>query len=96
VQEQTEALPEAPAATKEFRQGVLDVNAEFAESYIELYESEGYEVIEAGPNPGTSFAEPTESQIGDGKELWEFVRIVGDVRLGPNARIGQRTADPGL
>ncbi len=93
TQEQADVLPEAPSATEEFRQGVLDVNAEFAESYIELYESEGYEaVIEVGPNPRTSFAEQTEPQVGDGAELQEFVRIVGDVRIGPNAQVGQRTA----
>ncbi len=93
TQEQADALPEAPAATEEFRQGVLDVNAEFAESYIELYESEGYEaVIEVGTNPGTSFAEQTEPQVGDGAELQEFVRVVGDVQIGPNAQVGQRTA----
>jgi hypothetical protein len=35
---------------------VLDVNAEFAESYITLYEEEGYDnVVGVGINPTTSF-----------------------------------------
>ena len=93
TQEEADALPEAPEATEEFRREVLDVNAEFAEGYIELYETEGYEaVIGIGPNPETSFNSQTEPQIGEGAEIQEFVRIVGDVRLGENAQVGQRTA----
>lgn len=61
---------------------------------FQLYRfSEGYEAaIEVGSNPGTSFAEQTDLRVGDGAELQEFVRIVGDVRIGPNAQVGQRTA----
>ncbi len=87
TQEQADALPDAEAGTEAFREGVLDVNAEFAEGYIELYENEGYEaVIGVGPNPETSFNGQTESQVGEEVELQEFVRIVGDSRLGPNAQ----------
>ncbi len=93
TQEQADALPEAAAATEEFRREVLDVNEEFAEGYIELYETEGYEaVIGIGPNPETSFNSRTEPQIGEGAQIEEFVRIVGDVRLGQNAQVAQRTA----
>ncbi len=94
TQEQADALPEAEPATEEFRQGVLDVNAEFAEGYIELYETEGYKAVVGvtGPNPATSFNEQTEPQVAEPFEIQEFVRIVGDVRIGPNAQIGQRTA----
>lgn len=92
-QAQADALPEAEPATEEFRQGVLDVNAEFAEGYIELYETEGYEaVIGTGPNPDTPFAPQAQPEIAEPAVLQEFVRIVGDVRLGPNSRVGQRTA----
>ncbi len=93
TQEQADALPDAEAGTEAFREGVLDVNAEFAEGYVDLYENEGYEaVIGVGPNPETSFNEQTEPQVGEGAELQEFVRIVGDSRLGPGAQVGQRTA----
>jgi carbon dioxide concentrating mechanism protein CcmM len=95
TQEQADALPEAEPDTEEFREEVLDVNREFAEGYIELYDGgEGYEdVIEVGPNPETSFnPEQIEPQIGEGVEIGEFVRIVGDVRLGEDSEIGQRTA----
>ena len=89
TQEQADALPEAEADTEEFRREVLDVNKEFAEGYIELYDGgDGYEeVIAVGPNPETSFnPEQVEPQIG------EFVRIVGDARVGENSQIGQWTA----
>lgn len=95
TQEQADDLPEAEPETEEFREEVLDVNREFAEGYIELYDGgEGYEeVIEVGPNPETSFnPESAEPQIGEGAEIGEFVRIVGDVRIGEDSEIGQRTA----
>ena len=93
AQEQADTLPNAEAGTEAFREGVLDVNAEFAEGYIDLYENEGYEaVMGVGSNPVTSFNEQTEPQVGEGAELQESVRIVGDSRLGPGAQLGQRTA----
>ena len=94
TQEQADALPEADPSTEEFRQGVLDVNAEFAEGYIELYETEGYETVVnvTSPNPQTEFNESTEPQVSEPFEIQEFVRIVGDVQIGPNSEIGQRTA----
>lgn len=93
TQAQADALPEAEPADEEFRQDILDVNAEFAEGYIELYENDGYEAVvgTTGPNPETSFAEQSEPQIEKPAELQEFVRIVGDVQIGPNSEVGQRT-----
>jgi hypothetical protein len=45
-------LANVTGAEEEFKREVLDVNAAFAESYIELYEQEGYEaLIGVGPNP---------------------------------------------
>jgi carbonic anhydrase/acetyltransferase-like protein (isoleucine patch superfamily) len=50
-------------------------------------------VIEIGPNPETSFnPEQIEPQIAQGTEIGEFVRIVGDVRVGEDSQIEQRTA----
>lgn len=95
TQEQADDLPRAEPDTEEFRREVLEVNREFAEGYIELYDGgDGYEdVIEVGPNPETSFnPERVEPQIGEGTEIGEFVRIVGDVRVGENSQIEQRTA----
>ncbi|MDP9425911.1 MAG: hypothetical protein M3P37_07715, partial [Actinomycetota bacterium] len=94
TQAQADALPEAEPATEEFRQGVLDVNAEFAESYIELYENDGYEAVvgTTGPNPETGFNQRAEPQVAEPAVLQEFVRIVGDVQLGSNSEVGQRTA----
>jgi carbonic anhydrase/acetyltransferase-like protein (isoleucine patch superfamily) len=94
-QEEADALPEAESDTKEFRREVLEVNREFAEGYTELYDGgEGYEeVIGIGPNPTTSFnPERVEPQIGEETEIGEFVRIIGDVRVGENSQIEQRTA----
>lgn len=90
----TQAQADAEPATEEFRQGVLDVNAEFAEGYIGLYENDGYEAVvgTTGPNPETGFNQRAEPQIAQPAVLQEFVRIVGDVQMGPNAAVGQRTA----
>ena len=95
TQEQADVLPKAEPDTEEFRREVLEVNREFAEGYIELYNGgEGYEdVIGAGPNPETSFnREQVEPQIGEGTEMGEFARIEGDARVGENSEIGERTA----
>jgi carbon dioxide concentrating mechanism protein CcmM len=93
TQEQADALEKVTEANEEFKREVLDVNAEFAENYITLFEEEGYDaVIGVGPNPVTSFnAERVEPQINDA-ELGEFVRIVGNVRLGSGSRVGERAA----
>lgn len=71
----------------------LDTNKEFAKAYIELYERQGYDaIVEVGPNPKTSFnSEQVEPQIDETVELGEFARIVGDVEVGENSLIGQRT-----
>ena len=70
TQKQADALPDAEVGTEAFREGVSDVNAEFAEGYIDLYGNEGYEaVIGVGPNPETSFNKHTEPQVGEGAEL---------------------------
>jgi len=95
TQDKADDLPTAPEATEEFREEVLDVNRELAAGYIELYDNgAGYEsVIEAGPNPSTSFIpEQTEPQIGEEADIREFVRLIGDARLGANSRVQQRTA----
>ena len=93
TQEQADALEKVTEANEEFKREVLDVNAEFAEGYITLYEEGGYEdVVEVGPNPVTSFnAELVEPQINDA-EVGEFVRIVGDMWLGSGSKVGERTA----
>jgi carbon dioxide concentrating mechanism protein CcmM len=49
--------------------------------------------LDVGVNPETSWnSEQVEPQIGDNADLDEFVRIVGDVRLGDNSSVGRRTA----
>jgi carbon dioxide concentrating mechanism protein CcmM len=77
-----------------YQEALLDVHKELTQGYIELYETEGYEaVINTGVNPKTSWnQEQVEPQIGENAQLDEFVRIVGDVRLGDNSSVGRRTA----
>lgn len=94
TQEQADDLPKAEPATEEFRREVLDVNAEFAESYIRLFEERGYRsTIDVGPQPVTSFnPDLIQPQLGNNVRLGEFARIVGDVRIGDGTRVGQRAA----
>ncbi len=94
TQEQADALPEQTEANEEFKHEVQDVNLEFAERYPALYEEIGRGGVEGvGPNPSTSWnPDRIDPQIGDGTVLAELVRIVGDVRLGEESTVGQRTA----
>ncbi len=94
TQEQADALPEAEHDTEEFRREVLDVNAEFAESYVKLYEEQGYgALVDVGSQPLTSFnPDPIAPQIGNDVVLGEFARVVGDVRIGNGSSVGQRAA----
>jgi carbon dioxide concentrating mechanism protein CcmM len=88
-----DALPTADEATEEFRREVLEVNREFAEGYIDLFEEEGEAALTGiGPNPTTSFNSRTEPQVPDSVTVGEFVRIVGDVRMGENSSVGTRSA----
>ena len=93
-QETADALPTVGTAEEDFKRAVLDVNAEFAEGYVELYEEEGYKsVVGVGPNPVTEFnSESVEPQIGDNSEIGEFARVVGDVQLGADSSVSDRAA----
>jgi carbonic anhydrase/acetyltransferase-like protein (isoleucine patch superfamily) len=77
-----------------YQEALLDIHDELTKGYIELFEKDGYQgLLEVGPNPETSFnPEQTEPQLGENVELQEFVRVVGDVRVGENSSVGRRTA----
>jgi carbonic anhydrase/acetyltransferase-like protein (isoleucine patch superfamily) len=87
-------LPEVTEANDDFKRDVQKVNVAFAEGYIALFERLGRSSVEGiGPNPVTEFNPVSVSpQIGEGVVLAELVRITGDVRLGAESSIGQRTA----
>jgi carbon dioxide concentrating mechanism protein CcmM len=91
-----DALPtvEEVGVDKYYQEALLDIHKELTQGYIELYESEGYDaVIDVGVNPKTPFnPEQIQPQIAESAELNEFVRVVGDVRVGENSTIGRRTA----
>jgi len=93
-QAEADALPTLEEANVEFKHEVQSVNLEFVEGYSRLYMEQGRSPLEGvGPNPITSW-NPSyiEPQIGEGTTLAELVRIVGDVRLGAESSVGQRTA----
>jgi carbon dioxide concentrating mechanism protein CcmM len=94
TQEQADALPTKEEAQAEFQEDVLEVNREFAEGYIELYEDGGFPAVtRVSANPVTSFnPDPIQPTIGENVQFEEFVRIVGDVRLGDNSVVGRRTS----
>ncbi len=93
-QAQADALDEVTEVNEAFKRGVRDVNLELADNYARLDERLGRSGLSAiGPNPATSWnPESIEPQIGAGTFLAEWVRIVGDVRLGAESSVGQRTA----
>ncbi len=78
----------------DFKHDVHKVNVAFAEDYIALFQRLGRSGVEGiGPNPVTDFNPVLISpQIGDGVILAELARITGDVRLGAESTVGQRTA----
>ena len=94
TQADADTLPAVTEANEEFKRDVQEVNVAFAESYVTLFEQVGREGMEGvGPNPVTDFNPESRSpQIGEGTSLAELVRIVGDVRLGEESTVGQRTA----
>ncbi len=49
-------MPTIETVEEDFKRAVLEVNAEFAEGYVDLYEEEGSEeVVGVGSNPQTEF-----------------------------------------
>ncbi len=94
TQAQADALPLKTEENAEFQNEVLEVNEEFAEQYVELFESEGFDgVTGASRAPATSWnPNPVSPTLGDNIQLDEFVRLVGDVRIGSNSIVGQRTS----
>jgi len=94
TQGEADALDELEDANVEFKEEVQHVNVEFAEGYIALFEQFGLEALTGvGPNPVTSRnPSPIEPTLGSGVELAELVRVVGDVQLGDQSRVGQRTS----
>jgi carbon dioxide concentrating mechanism protein CcmM len=92
TQPEADALPQADAFSEEYRNNLLEVSAELADGYIEVFESsDGYDrLIDVGPNPKTSYnTEAVEPELGNNVILEEFARLVGDVRVGAGSRIGQ-------
>ncbi len=87
------ALPGKQEAHADFQREVLEVNEEFAEHYAELYHDAGHTAVTGiSRSPRTSFNRGLRPTIGAGLSREPFARIVGDVRLGPDAIVGRRTS----
>ena len=94
TQAQANALPLKTEASAEFQKEVLAVNEEFAEHYSDLYKTAGFDAVTGvSAAPKTSWnTKPVSPTLGQNVQLEEFVRIVGDVRLGGNSVVGRRTS----
>lgn len=94
TQAEADALPLKTEDNAEFQNEVLEVNEEFAEHYAQLYETEGFSAVtDSSSAPQTSWdPTPGAPSLGENVQLDEFVRIVGDVQLGDNSVVGQRTS----
>ena len=94
TQAQADALKSKAEDNSKFQNEVLEVNEEFAEHYNELYQEKGYDgVTGLSPAPKTSWnTQPVAPTVGKNVRLEEFARIVGDVRLGANSVVGERTS----
>ncbi len=94
TQAEADELPLKTEDIAEFQNEVLEVNAEFAEHYPELFEEEGFAAVTGvGPAPATSWnPKPVAPTLGENVMLEEFARIVGDVQLGADSVVGRRTS----
>ena len=94
TQQQADALALKTEENSQFQNDVLEVNEEFAEHYSELYNEQGFRAVTgASAAPKTSWnPNPVSPTLGDNVQLDEFARLVGDVRLGSNSIVGQRTS----
>ncbi len=94
TQAQADALKPKAEANSKFQNEVLEVNEEFAEHYNEVYQEKGYSGVSGvSAAPKTSWnPKPVAPTIGKNIRLDEFARIVGDVRIGDNGVVGQRTS----
>lgn len=94
TQKQADALPLKTEANAEFQKEVLEVNREFAEHYGELYKTHGFEAVSGvSAAPKTSWnPNPVKPTLGKNVKIEDFTRIVGDVRIGKNSSIGDRTS----
>ena len=94
TQRDADALPLKTDAHAKFQKDVLHVNLEFAEQYAVLYEQNGFDAVSGvSVAPKTSFnAKQVKPSLGKNVRLSQFVRIVGDVRIGDNSVIGRRAA----
>lgn len=94
TQAEADALPLKTEDTVEFQNDVLEVNEEFAEHYAELFEAERFDAVTGiSQAPATSWnPSPVSPTLGNNVQLDEFARVIGDVRLGNNSVVGQRTS----
>lgn len=93
TQAQANALPKKTDGDADFQRDVLEVNAEFASKYAELYHDHGYRAVTGiSRSPKTSFNPGKSPTIGAGLVAQPSARIEGDVRLGANAKVGRRTS----
>jgi len=93
-QKDADALPKLTEDNNAFKKEVLEVNDEFADSYVDLYEDEGYDAVTGvSAAPKTSWnPRPKKPTLGADVSLEPFARIVGDVRLGADSRVGRRSS----
>lgn len=94
TQAQADALEKKSEANSEFQEEVLEVNREFAEHYPELYKEGGFDAVTGVSSaPKASWnPKPVSPKLGKNVRLEEFARIVGDVRIGNNSLVGERTS----
>jgi carbon dioxide concentrating mechanism protein CcmM len=93
TQAQANALARIDAGQVAFKQDVLEVNEEFAESYRELYDRGGFDAVTGvSQQPVTSFNPRAVRPQIRGVGLSTFTRVVGDVRIGAGSRLGRRTS----
>lgn len=94
TQAQANALKPKAEANSKFQNEVLEVNAEFAEHYNELYREKGYSGVSGvSAAPKTSWnPKPVAPTLGKNVRLENFTRIVGDVQIGADSEVGERTS----
>ena len=94
TQDEADALSRLEVEDGNVKRESQAVNQELRRSALDLYERRGREAfIGIGPSLLTSWSpEQVMPRLAEGVEVREFARIVGDVRIGRDSFIGQRSS----
>ncbi len=91
---QVASLPSVTQANIDFKNEVIEVNEEFAHGYGNMVKQRGADSVKrVGPSPLTTWNKRyIQPVLGAGVNIAQNVRIIGNVSLGANSSVGNKTS----